>query len=164
MKTILSLSSLMYCICSEINESYSFCMSVFWKIKIRKLQKLEVLLLLNGKTALWKKISGIIFPQIDIMMKMQLVSCIILPSKRKQVFPSSLIYKLLNYLELDSVEKLSLNSFRTANSEGEFEPYLRMNYCSLPLWTYWNIFLNLIFIQESFSLISKEDLVEFIMK
>lgn len=27
-------------------------MSVFWKIKTRKLQKLKVLLLLNGKTAL----------------------------------------------------------------------------------------------------------------
>lgn len=45
------------------------------------------------------------------MNKIPLVSDIILHSaKRKQVFPSGLIHKLLNYSELDATEKLSLNS------------------------------------------------------
>lgn len=66
------------------------------------------------------------------MNKVPLVSSIILHSaKSKQVFSLGLIDKLLNYSELASIEKFSLNSKSQGGEIGP--PHLGLNYCSFPL-------------------------------
>lgn len=94
------------------------------KNKNWKLQKLKILLAELEYCFVKEKRSGIIFSLIDVKDKMSLVKGIIfhLALEKQLIFPLSLIHKHLNYSELDSVEKFSLNSFRTGNSrEGEID-------------------------------------------